>query len=854
MSTDLVLSRGCRHNDWWAMPQTSVEFCRSCGFSLICAASPQSKDVYAEVQVQPRPQDTFDPAPSPLPGARGYQYQPLDHNGRHIRVLVLKAGKPEDPLHCELEHVNLQQAPIYEALSYTWADDKGDDSICRAIQCGSDGQFISITKNCELALLRLRKQDADRRLWVDAVCIDQSNILERNHQVKNMIAIFRSAIRVVVFLGEGSPVLDRLVDYMINDTGGQLPQVSDFIFLFRSRWFHRVWVLQEVAVAKSILVMYGMKQMSWVDFIEHGNLFLRLMAARNLSLVLPPVVSYGLRQTEAGDRRLKGRSDLLSLLQVSRNCACKDARDKVYSILGLLQEEPVLSLQADYSPSATASWVFLQVAAWHVNTTKTLEILSQVDGTSALDMPSWVPDWTRKSPSALPAQLEEFAAPQITAPDGQPIPSTARISYPLECVLEVAGRRYGTVWAEGKVFGQALHLSDSTSGPIYNGESIWNASHSSSKRSVAHWLLNPSQNPGTQRCGKRLDFWGRIFSSYHGFGPSGDFNISDTTFGADIPPAFGGFCRNCFEMDQMHWQRLKQATKLDIKQSTEQVTKKVMTNWDTASWITEQHVSQDIKNTIEPLIELATKNTTERAIKHMRTNWSWVALTEAMSISEPIEWAIERAMNIVKKDIPNWVMEQAIKDTPNLVLEQAINRHMGAINEAIDHTIGLANKNVTCRCMSQSPQQHFDRDELEKFITSMSQYGMNRRIFGTDHSLGLGPMELEDWDEVWTLEGATVPFILRPVDDHYKLVGACYIHGASEIAYRCSICSCETVRNEITIPETKQSAETGAATSTAFSTGTRNVAFKSASLDLSQSVFIEGASALSGPLEKINIR
>lgn len=289
------------------MPQTSVEFCRSCGFSLIYAASRPSKDVYAEVQVQPRPQDTFDPARVTPPGARSYQYQPLDlTNSRQIRVLVLKAGRLEDPLQCELEHVNLQQGPIYEALSYTWADDRGDDSISRAIQCGYDGQFIGITENCELALLRLRKQDVDRRLWVDAVCIDQSNILERNHQVKNMIAIFRSAIRVVVFLGEGNSILDRLVDYMSNDTGGKLPQVTDFISLFRSRWFHRVWVLQEVAAAKSILVMYGMKQMSWVDLIRHGNLFLRLMAARNLSLVLPPVISYGLRQTEAGDRRLRG--------------------------------------------------------------------------------------------------------------------------------------------------------------------------------------------------------------------------------------------------------------------------------------------------------------------------------------------------------------------------------------------------------------------------------------------------------------------------------------------------------------------------------------------------------------------
>ncbi|RMJ16656.1 hypothetical protein CDV36_003655 [Fusarium kuroshium] len=777
MSKDLVLSRNCRHNDWWTLPQSSVEFCRSCGFSLIYADSRPSKDVYAKVQIQPRPQDRFDPARSPPDGARGYQYQPLDlTQGRQIRVLVLKAGRLEDPLHCELEHVNLQQGPIYEALSYTWADDNGDDSICRAIQCGQDDQFIGITKNCELALLRLRKENADRRLWVDAVCIDQSNILERNHQVKNMIAIFRSAIRVVVFLGEGSPILDRLVDYMSNDTGGQLPQVMDFISLFRSRWFHRVWVLQEVAVAKSILVMYGMKQMGWVDLITHGNLFLRLMAARNLSLVLPPVISYGLRQTETGDRRLQGRSDLLSLLQVSRNCACKDARDKVYSILGLLQEEPVLPLQADYSPSTTAGWVFLQVAAWHVVTTKTLEILSQVDGTSELYMPSWVPDWTRKSPTALPPQfkeLQDFSAPQ----------TTARIGYPLGCVLEVTGRRYGTVWTDRKIFRNASRATDSrVSDPHV-------PSPSSIKRNI-HWLLNPSQNPGTRRCNGRLDFWTRILSLYHGTIPSDDFESYDTSFRADIPPAFGGFCSTCFEMDQWHWQRLKLAVDLDVKLATERATNLAMANWEATNYFGEHNISQDMKYTIDKLLEQATEVAAGEAIRQVTMNRDGITWANKMAISKAIDRSIRPAIN---QAMTIWANKMAISkaiDGSMTITNQAVSKqsiqlaadqHVEAVEEAVSVTIELANKMVTCCCMSRSPSPgHFDKDELDDFITNMSQYGMGRRIFGTDHSLGLGPMELEDWDEVWTLEGARVPFILRPVDDHYKLVGACYIHRASE--------------------------------------------------------------------------
>ncbi|KAF1975329.1 hypothetical protein BU23DRAFT_530540 [Bimuria novae-zelandiae CBS 107.79] len=257
-------------------------------------------DPYSDVQVQPQPGATFAQSTSSSSPKEhnAYQYLPLDlRKRRQIRVLVPMPGCPSDPLHCELEHVNLQHGPIFEAMSYTWVDENGDDSLCGTISCGHGGCKISITKNCEVALRRLRKCDENRRLWVDAICIDQYCINEPNHQVKNMMAIFRGAIRVVVFLGEGDPNLARLFEHVTSDICGQLPKVLNFITLFRIRWFHRVWVLQEIAVAKSVWVHYGEKKMSWTNLVEHSNLYLRLMAARDLSLAIPPVVSLGLLQT-----------------------------------------------------------------------------------------------------------------------------------------------------------------------------------------------------------------------------------------------------------------------------------------------------------------------------------------------------------------------------------------------------------------------------------------------------------------------------------------------------------------------------------------------------------------------------
>ncbi|KAH7131634.1 hypothetical protein B0J13DRAFT_642456 [Dactylonectria estremocensis] len=307
--------------------------------------------------------------------------------------------------------------------------------------------------------------------------------------------------------------------------------------------------------------------MDWGDRIEHGSLFLRLMDARRLSLVPPPVISYGLRQTTIGPRRLQGKSDLLSLLEISRNCSCKDARDKVYAIMGLLQQQAVLPLRADYSPHTTAGWVFLQVAAWHIATTGSLEILAQVDGTSAMNMPSWVPDWIRKSPTSLPVQLEVIEgveSPRLLSADGALLFPTAILNYPLSCVLEVTGRRCGTVWTDTRIFGKALTLTSSIEGVNVDRVGNFVAPISHPRTNGCHWLHKPSKNHGTQGCSSRLDFWRCILSAYSKAKCSSDYTASYADLQADIPPSFGGFCWNCFERDKIYGEMTRMAPRSEV--------------------------------------------------------------------------------------------------------------------------------------------------------------------------------------------------------------------------------------------------------------------------------------------------
>jgi hypothetical protein len=142
-----------------------------------------------------------------------YQYRPL--NGEHdIRLLIIYPGLFDDPLCGEIVTANLLWKPSYDALSYTWADETGDTDRSRTIQCVKYSSTIHITKNCEAAIRRLRLSDKKRRIWIDAVCIDQDSDNERNRQVSLMSRIYVQARHVIVYTGEGTAQTDLLFDWV----------------------------------------------------------------------------------------------------------------------------------------------------------------------------------------------------------------------------------------------------------------------------------------------------------------------------------------------------------------------------------------------------------------------------------------------------------------------------------------------------------------------------------------------------------------------------------------------------------------------------------------------------------------
>ncbi len=115
---------------------------------------------------------------------KSYRYLPLQDSPLSIRLAVLLPGGRGTPIRVKLSQTTFAQRPKYVALSYTW----GSPDVVREIEL--DNTPVDVRRNLWWALYHLRSTTEERLLWIDAICIDQSNIEERNQQVILMAHIF----------------------------------------------------------------------------------------------------------------------------------------------------------------------------------------------------------------------------------------------------------------------------------------------------------------------------------------------------------------------------------------------------------------------------------------------------------------------------------------------------------------------------------------------------------------------------------------------------------------------------------------------------------------------------------------
>jgi hypothetical protein len=285
-----------------------------------------------------------------------YEYLKLDP-GMIRLIRILPSSGDDDPIKCEITF-----SPIYlfyptnilsyGALSYEWADARNIKKIIL------DGKTFHIRENLWHALRCLRRPQA-RILWIDAICIDQNNISERNHQVSQMGNIYRNARQVIIWLGMESPSSWNAFSCIRGYSRAPiswLTAIADnsweaFVELCDRSYWHRLWIIQEVVLEKELEIHCGNSQLHWEELVK---------VCKNLSSIPeldgdPPIfkkvrkniVFHLIRLREA---RGMSKTTLRELLETCEKSLCADPRDKIYGLLGLADDirGPI---SADYSKS-----------------------------------------------------------------------------------------------------------------------------------------------------------------------------------------------------------------------------------------------------------------------------------------------------------------------------------------------------------------------------------------------------------------------------------------------------------------------------------------------------------------------
>lgn len=129
-----------------------------------------------------------------------YPYQALDPLQKEIRVLHLIPGPAREIVRGKLRHISLlsDPRPVFETISYTWMGSTGAKYDPCAIEL--DGTRVWVPFNTAQALRRFRYTEVERVVWIDAVCISQKDVGERNQQVALMGEVYRLGSHNLIYL------------------------------------------------------------------------------------------------------------------------------------------------------------------------------------------------------------------------------------------------------------------------------------------------------------------------------------------------------------------------------------------------------------------------------------------------------------------------------------------------------------------------------------------------------------------------------------------------------------------------------------------------------------------------------
>ncbi|EEU39600.1 uncharacterized protein NECHADRAFT_23734, partial [Fusarium vanettenii 77-13-4] len=355
-----------------------------------------------------------------------------------IRILEIGLLHPgSNQLSGRLTIESLHDQPDYVALSYVWGTSSSDDPLIDI-----NGHSFQVTQSLFQAIKAL-VSDTKIRIWIDQICINQNDNTEKAHQVQLMSKIYSQARLVVGWLGHEADesnlamaslsyvnrlsreIMDEdskqspppyelrndkdsyseIYHDIIDPTGGKLGTACHT--LVQRPWFCRLWIVQEVALAKELELRCGSSSISGEEFFR--------------------------------------------AIQIC-TWECENPQDRLNGLFGVaFRHDPV---SAWFKPSSSMSGpeLFTMFATEHIRVTGNLDILhftgcenasTQVEQeadvlrpfpviTPLNDLASWVPDWRVKMrPLPLLTSVQDNIWVNFSATASEPDYSLDRTSQTL---------------------------------------------------------------------------------------------------------------------------------------------------------------------------------------------------------------------------------------------------------------------------------------------------------------------------------------------------------------------------------------------------------------------------------------
>ena len=210
-------------------------------------------------------------------GARPtYEWSPLDSE-KEIRLMgILPSKSSSSPVECMISRFPRYAAPAYEAISHS----SDEHDLSGMVVC--QGRAVAVSASCEAAARALRagmkNSKQPRRVWIDEVCVNQADAVEKSAQTAHMADVFYYAQRTIMYLG-GADATTSLIRNMFHDIEYDRWQLNRYLLhegrvlaawkdFFARPWFQRTWIIPALTLSTELVFLLGSEELAWTALMH----------------------------------------------------------------------------------------------------------------------------------------------------------------------------------------------------------------------------------------------------------------------------------------------------------------------------------------------------------------------------------------------------------------------------------------------------------------------------------------------------------------------------------------------------------------------------------------------------------